>query len=67
MAVYKMSELVGTSPDGFEAAIREAILRASKNIRNINWFEVREQRGLVKDGQVVEFQVKVQIGFRVED
>ena len=67
MAVYKMSELVGTSPDGFEAAIKEAIERAAKTIRHINWFEVREQRGLVKDGKVMEFQVKIQIGFRVDE
>ena len=67
MAVYKMTELVGTSSVGFEDAIREAVERASKTIRHIGWFEVKEQRGLVKDGKVVEFQIKVQIGFRVDE
>ena len=67
MAVYKMTELVGTSPVGFEDAIREAIERASKTIRHIGWFEVKEQRGLVKEGKVVEFQIKVQIGFKVDE
>ena len=67
MAVYKMSEIVGTSSEGFEAAIQEAITRAAKSIRHINWFEVKEQRGVVKDGKVAEFQVKLQIGFKLED
>ncbi len=67
MSVYKMTELVGTSPESFADATRTAIERASKTIRNIGWFEVTEQRGMVKDGKVSEFQVKLAIGFKLED
>lgn len=67
MSVYKMTEIVGTSKDSFAEATRVAIERASKTIRNVGWFEVKEQRGLVKDGTVSEFQVKLAIGFRLDD
>lgn len=66
MSVYKMTEIVGTSSESFAEATRVAIERASKTIRNIGWFEVMEQRGLVKDGRVSEFQVKLSIGFKLE-
>ncbi len=62
-----MTDIVGTSANSFADATKAAIERAGKTIRNINWFEVKEQRGLVKDGKVSEFQVKLQIGFRLED
>lgn len=67
MSVYKMSEVVGTSADSFADATRSAVERASRNLRNVSWFEVKEMRGTVKDGKVAEFQVKVCIGFRLED
>lgn len=67
MSVYKMTEIVGTSPESFEAAIREAVRRASKTVRNMDWFEVKEQRGRITDGQVSDFQVKLAVGFRLED
>jgi flavin-binding protein dodecin len=67
MAVYKMTEIVGASPEGFDAATKLAVERACKTIRNVGWFEVKEQRGLVKDGKVSEFQVRVEIGFRMDD
>ncbi len=65
--VYKMTELVGTSSKGFDDAVNEAIKRASKTIRHIGWFEVIDQRGLVKDGQVAEFQVTLKVGFKLEE
>lgn len=67
MPVYKMTEIVGTSPESFEAAIREAIRRASASLRNLDWFEVKEQRGRIADGRVSEFQVKLSVGFRLEE
>lgn len=67
MAVYKMTEIVGTSTESFAHATRVAVERASKTIRGMSWFEVREQRGTVKDGTVGEFQVKLAIGFKLED
>jgi flavin-binding protein dodecin len=66
MAVYKKIEIVGTSPVSFAEATRAAVEEAAKSIRGMSWFEVAEQRGAVKDGKVLEFQVTIRIGFRVE-
>jgi len=63
---FKMVTLVGTSPDSFEAAIDAALAAASESLRNLSWFEIREQRGRVSDGKVVEYQVKIDVGFKVE-
>ncbi|MBM3776595.1 MAG: dodecin domain-containing protein, partial [Acidobacteria bacterium] len=52
MSVYKMAEVVGTSKESFENAVRQAVERASDTLRNIGWFEVKEMRGLVKEGKV---------------
>lgn len=66
MAVYKKIEIVGTSKDSFAEAVRTAVAEAGKSVRHMNWFEVVEQRGAIKDGKVLEFQVTVRIGFKVE-
>ena len=66
-SVYKKIELVGTSTESLEDAIRGAITKASETVRNIDWFEVSEIRGWVKDGEVRHFQVTLEIGFRLED
>lgn len=66
MSVYKMTEIVGTSKTSFYEAVKEGIKRASKSIRHIGWFEVVEERGRV-DGDDIEFQVKMKIGFKLED
>lgn len=65
--VYKLVEVVGTSTEGTDAAIRNAIETASRSLRHIDWFEVTEQRGHVVDGKVAHFQVTLKIGFRFED
>lgn len=64
---YKLVEVVGTSSEGTDMAIRNAIATAAKSVRNIDWFEVVESRGHVKDGKVAHFQVTLKIGFRLED
>jgi dodecin len=64
--VYRLSEIVGSSPVGVEEAIRNAVAKASETVRNIEWFEAREIRGQVVDGGVAHFQVTVKIGFRVD-
>ena len=64
--VYKMIELVGSSPTGTDDAIRNAITQASKTVRHIDWFEVVETRGQVVDGKVAHYQVKLKVGFRLE-
>jgi len=66
MAVYKKIEIVGTSPVSFAEATRVAVEEAAKSVRNMSWFEVAEERGAVKDGKVLEFQVTIRIGFRIE-
>jgi flavin-binding protein dodecin len=62
---YKMIELVGTSSESYEAAIRGAVSDASRTLQGLAWFEVGELRGVIQEGQVFEFQAKVKVGFRV--
>jgi flavin-binding protein dodecin len=63
---YKMITLVGTSEKSYEDAVKGAIKSADATVRNLNWFEVKELRGRLQDGEVAEFQAKVEIGFKVE-
>lgn len=64
--IYKLVEVVGTSPDGVDAAIHNAVETAARSVRHIDWFEVVETRGHVVDGKVAHFQVTLKIGFRLE-
>ena len=65
--VYKIVELVGSSPTGIEDAIQTAIARASSTIDNIRWFEVTDTRGHVEGGKVLHYQVTIKIGFTVKE
>jgi dodecin len=64
--VYRMSEIVGSSPNSVDEAIRTAIAKAAETVRNIEWFQTDEIRGQVVDGGVAYFQVRMKIGFRVD-
>ena len=64
--VYRLSEVVGSSPTSVDDAIRTAIHKAAQTVRNIDWFETQEIRGQVVDGEIAYFQVRMKIGFRVE-
>ena len=64
--IYKITELVGISPTSFAEATKAAVAEAAKTIRNMEWFEVVEERGRIVDGAVAEFQVTLKIGFRLE-
>jgi hypothetical protein len=64
--VYKLVELVGSSPVSSDDAIRNALETAAKTLRHIDWFEVVETRGHVVDGKVGHFQVTLKVGFRLE-
>lgn len=64
---YRLTEIVGTSPEGIDQAIRNGVDRAAQTIRHIDWFEVQQVRGYVRDGRVDHFQVSMKIGFRLED
>lgn len=65
--VYKMVEIVGTSGESIEDAISGGIARAGKTVRHIDWFEVTEMRGRVENGKVAQYQVKMKVGFRLDD
>ena len=65
--VYKMIEIVGSSPVSSDEAIRNAIETSAKTIRHISWFEVVKTTGHVVEGKVAHSQVTFKIGFRIED
>lgn len=64
---YGISEVVGTATEGIDQAIRNGIERAGKSIRHLDWFEVTDVRGYIKDDQVHHFQVTLKLGYRLED
>ena len=64
--VYKKIELVGSSKDGIDDAVRSAIRRAGETIRNLDWFEIKEIRGWISDGEAQHFQVTLSVGFRLD-
>ena len=64
---YRVTEIVGTSTDSIQEAVRNGVGRASKTLRNLDWFEVTEIRGHVRDNQIDHFQVGIKVGFRLED
>jgi len=65
--VYKKLELVGSSPHGIEEAVKNAVGRASKTLRNLRWFEVSEIRGHLDNGEVAHWQVTVKVGFTLDE
>ncbi|MFF5160829.1 dodecin [Streptomyces sp. NPDC000348] len=64
---YRVTEIVGTSPDGVDQAVRNGIERASRTLRNLDWFEVTQVRGQIEDGGVAHWQVGLKVGFRLEE
>ncbi len=64
---YKKIEIVGSSTQSSDEAIRNAIAEAGKSVKNMDWFEVTETRGHIVDGEVAHFQVTLKIGFRIEN
>ncbi|MFP4597958.1 MAG: dodecin [Persicimonas sp.] len=65
--VYKIVKLVGSSTDSIEHAIDQAIAKAGESVRNMRWFELDELRGHIEDGEVAHYQVKIDVGFTLED
>jgi dodecin len=65
--IYKVVELVGSSPTSVEDAINNAVTRASQTLRNLRWFEVLQTRGQIEDGKVQHFQVTLRVGFTLEE
>ncbi|MFZ3572974.1 dodecin [Streptomyces sp. BH097] len=64
---YRVTEIVGTSHEGVDEAVRNGIARASQTVRNLDWFEVTQVRGQIVEGQVEHWQVGLKLGFRLED
>lgn len=64
--VYKMVEIVGTSSESFAKAAANGVERASKSLRNLDWFEVTQMRGRIADGHIAQFQVTMKVGFRLD-
>ena len=64
--VYKITEMVGSSSKSSDDAIEQAIAKAAKTVRNLDWFEVVETRGHIVDGKIGHYQVKIKIGFRLD-
>lgn len=64
--VYKMVEIVGTSSESFAKAAANGVERASKSLRNLDWFEVTQMRGRITDGHIAQFQVTMKVGFRLD-
>jgi len=65
--VYKTLELVGSSALGPDDAVKQAVTRAAKTVRNLRWFEVTETRGHIENGEIGHWQVTIKVGFTLED
>jgi flavin-binding protein dodecin len=63
---YRVIEIVGTSPEGIDAAIRNGVGRAAQTTRGLDWFEVKAVRGDIEDGAVAHLQVTLKVGFRID-
>ena len=64
--VYKTIELTGSSPKGLDAAIANAIKKASKTLHNLRWFQVMDTRGEIENGKVAHWQVTMKVGFTLD-
>ncbi len=65
--IYRVTEIVGTSPDGVDAAITAGIERAAQTLHGLDWFEVTQIRGHLADGKIAHYQVGLKVGFRLDD
>ncbi|MER7772156.1 dodecin [Kitasatospora sp. NPDC096140] len=65
--VYRVTEIVGSSTESIDAAIRNGVERAARTLRNLDWFEVSQVRGHLEDGRIKHYQVCIKVGFRLED
>jgi len=64
---YRVTEIVGTSTEGVDDAVRNGIDRASQTLRHLDWFEITQVRGQIDGGSVKHWQVGMKVGFRLED
>ncbi len=64
--VYRVTEVVGSSPDSVAQAIRNGVSRVARTVRNVEWFEATEIRGRVENGAAASYQVSLKVGFQLE-
>lgn len=64
---YRITEIVGSSSEGLDDAIRTGVRRSAQTLRGLDWFEVTEIRGHIEEGEIKHFQVGLKVGFRLED
>ena len=64
--VYKKIDVVGCSTVSIQKAVEAALLKASESLHGLSWFEVKEMRCSVKDGKPSEWQVTLQLGFKLD-
>jgi flavin-binding protein dodecin len=64
---YRVTEIVGTSSESVDDAIRNGVARAAKTLRNLDWFEATEIRGHIVDGQIGHYQITMKVGFRLDE
>jgi flavin-binding protein dodecin len=64
---YKHIELTGSSAEGSDQAVQNAIAKASQTVKNLHWFQVIDTRGYIEEGGVKYWQVTIKVGFRIED
>ncbi|MFD0021250.1 dodecin [Streptomyces sp. NPDC058382] len=64
---YRVTEIVGTSHEGIDAAIRNGVTRASETLHNLDWFEITQVRGQIVDGRIEHYQVGLKVGFRLDE
>ncbi|WP_030378503.1 MULTISPECIES: dodecin [unclassified Streptomyces] len=65
--VYRVTEIVGSSTEGIDDAIRKGVSRASQTLRNLDWFEVTQVRGHIENGEIEHYQVGLKVGFRLDE
>jgi dodecin len=63
---YRVTEIVGTSHEGVDAAVRNGVARAAQTLRGLDWFEITQVRGHIVDGEIEHYQVGMKVGFRLE-
>ena len=65
--IYSVSEIVGSSTEGIDDAVKGAVARASKTLHNLDWFEVTNLRGRIENDELAHFQVTLKVGFRLDE
>jgi flavin-binding protein dodecin len=65
--VYRVTEVVGSSTEGVDHAVRTAVGRAAETLHGLDWFEVTEIRGRIEEGRISEYQVALKVGFRLDE